>query len=154
MHRQGELHVVGARPGIAGKQAHLYAVVKKKARAPVVRRPDFVGSFGRSQQYLWTAMRTLGSFTVEDLAVFASTDDVTIKPNTARKYIGALVRVGIVTVVEPPRFGKKGVLGATRGRWRLPASQNRGPNAPKIFQASFVFDPNRSEIVGESEVSS
>jgi hypothetical protein len=154
MARQGELTVVGARPGLAGKQAHLYAVAKAKVRAPVVRRPQYEGSAGRCQQYLWTAMRTLGTFGVEELAIFSSTDEVTIKPNTARKYIATLTRAGIVVVVEAPAFGKKGEIGATAGVWRLPVSKNSGPNAPKIFQASFVFDPNRGEIIGESEVSS
>jgi hypothetical protein len=152
MKRQGELKVVGARPSIAGKAAHVYAVVRIRAAAPVVRRPDFSGIFGRAQQQLWNAMRTLPNFSIQELAVAASTEERPVSRNTANKYVAALARAGLVAAIEPPAHGRKGRTGSVAGLWRLLKHHNRGPQAPQILQARFVFDPNRDQIVGESEV--
>jgi hypothetical protein len=152
MKRQGELKVVGSRPSIAGKTAHVYAVVHIRATAPVVRRPDFIGMAGRAQQQLWNAMRTLPNFSLQELAVAASTEERPVSRNTANKYVAALARAGLVAAIEPPAPGRQGRTGAIAGMWRLLKHHNRGPLAPQILQARFVFDPNRDEIVGESEV--
>lgn len=152
MKRQGEIIVVGARSSIAGKQAHVYGVFRMRREAPVVRRPDFTGRLGRAQQQLWNAMRTLPNFSIQELAVAASTEERPVSRNTANKYVAALARAGLVAAIELPVHGRKGRTGAIAGMWRLLKHHNRGPAAPQILQARFVFDPNRDEIVGESEV--
>jgi len=97
-------------------------------------------------------MRTLPQFTIQELAVAASTEERPISRNTANKYVAALARAGMVAAIEPPAAGAKGRVGAVAGLWRLLRGHNRGPEAPRILQARFVFDPNRDEVVGESEV--
>lgn len=155
MKRQGELMIVGSRKsGVGGKTAHLYAVVKQRSTPPVVRRVTFSGALGRAQQQCWNAMRVLPQFTIRELAVAASTEEHPVRENTANKYVAALHRAALIIAVDPPAFGKKGRIGACPGTWRLKKSADSGPRAPQIFQAKFVFDPNRSRIVGESEVSS
>lgn len=149
----GVLKVVGARKAIAGRDAHVYAVAIKAAKAPVQRRADYTGERGRIQQQLWTAMRTLGQFGIRELAAAASTDDLAIKPRTAEEYVRRLTRAGVLIVVEPYAKGKPGATGARAGVWRLKKSADTGPRAPKVFKATIVFDANRSAIIGESEVS-
>jgi hypothetical protein len=151
MTRQGELKIVGSRPAMAGKRAHVYAVVRIRATPPKLER-GFEGVLGRVQQQLWNAMRTLPNFTIQELAVAASTEERPVSRNAANKYVCALWRAGMVLAVERPVFGRKGVSGVAPGLWRLLRQHNRGPAAPQILQARFVFDPNRDQIVGESEV--
>ncbi len=154
MKRQGELKIVGERDsGVGGRSAHVYAVVQNRRVAPVVRRASFTGDLGRRQQYLWSAMRILRQFTIAELAYSASTDEVVILQNTARKYVAALEGAGVLVTVRQPAAGKKGQVGAQPGAWRLRKSCDTGPKAPQIFEAKFVFDPNKSRIVGPAEVS-
>jgi len=152
MRRQGELVVVGSVPGIAGKERYLYAVKRKREKAPVVRRPDFKGALGRAQEQLWNTMRMLKeSWTLSELALTASTEEVLVSRNTANKYVAALVRAGIVQAVKAPTFGAKGHMGAVAGRYRL-TRKITGPKPPQVLAAQFVFDPNSDKIIGESEV--
>lgn len=149
----GAIKQIGARKSSGGLPAHIYAVAIRTAKPPVRRRPEYTGARGRIQQQLWTAMRTLGTFTTVELAAAASTDTLVINQRTAEAYIRKLARVGVLLVVEPYAKGKPGRTGARAGAWRLKKSANTGPLAPKIFKAEIVFDSNRAEIIGESEVS-
>lgn len=153
--RQGELKIIGARPTLGGKSAHVYAVVRAKVTPPVVRRPTYEGRLGLCQQNLWNAMRRMSHFSLQELCFAASTEGVTIPRNTASKYIAALVRADLIQVVEAPCAGKKGHVGAVAGLWRLKKSAAAlGPKAPQIFQAKFVFDPNNGRVIGQAEVQS
>jgi len=152
MASQGELKVVGSEPGIAGKDKHRYAVSRLRMKAPVVRRPEFKGTLGRAQQQLWNTMRMLKeSWTLAELVLTASTEEILVSRNTANKYVAALARAGIVQVVKSPAYGQKGKLGAIAGRYRL-TRKITGPKPPRILAAQFVFDPNSDKIIGASEV--
>lgn len=152
MARAGELKVIGARPGIAGKEKHLYAVVRPRLTPPTVRRPDFIGQAGQAQQQVWNTMRMLSIWTLEELALAASTEERSVSRNVANKYVAALVRAGVVSVVKGPAFGEIGHIGARCGFYKLNPAANSGPAAPQVLKAKFVFDVNRQKIVGESEV--
>lgn len=152
MLRQGAIKTIGGRKSAMGQPANLYAVAVKSAKAPVQRRPDYQGSRGRVQQQLWTAMRTLGTFSLVELAAAASTQERPVKLRTAEEYVRRLTNAGVVAVVEPYAKGRPGASGARAGTWRLVKRADTGPLAPKIFNASIVFDANTLKIVGESEV--
>jgi hypothetical protein len=152
MNRQGELKVVGSRPTRPGcKAAHVYAVARIRTERPVVRVRESVSRRGRVQQQLWTAMRTLHNFSSQELAVAASIEECIVSRVATVNYIRFLSRVGMLIAIEEPAT-KKGHQGMIAGRWRLARVHNTGPLPPQIFQARFVFDPNRDQIVGESEV--
>lgn len=136
--REGYLDVVGELPAStpAGRPFKRFAV---KVTAPLDapfekfdRRPQL----GGGQQQMWTVMRALPSFTSRDLAVHASTDEVTISAETARVYCWRLRKAGYLLE-----------LGRT-GRWlvlRLKPGMNVGPKPPAIIDAgSVVADRNRS----------
>jgi hypothetical protein len=152
MVRQGELKIVGSHPSTGGRTAPVYAVVQIRTAAPAIRRANFIGLQGRAQQQMWNAMRALPNFSLDELAVAASTEERPIHRNTASRYVAHLTRAGVLVAVKPPLKGKKGHAGAVAGIWRLLKSRNSGPAAPRIHQCSFVYDPNRDEIVGGSEV--
>jgi len=151
MSKQGELIVVGSEPSYAGRKKYIYAVRKPRAKAPVIRRPDYDGSkFGRSQENLWQTMRMLkDSWTVEELALAASTEETPVQRATAKQYVIQLIRVGIVQVVKERSWSQKGCVA---GRYRLSRAANSGPLPPKVLEAKFVYDQNRQKIIGESEV--
>ncbi len=152
MVKQGAIKEIGARKSSIGLPAKIYAVAIKAAKAPVQRRPEYAGTRGRAQQQLWTAMRTLGTFSVAELAASASTPEVQVRPRTAEEYLRRLTKAGVLIVVEPYRKGAPGAPGARAGTWRLRRSADTGPLAPRVFNASIVFDANTQKIVGESEV--
>ncbi|MFT4098461.1 MAG: hypothetical protein QM651_15190 [Rhodoblastus sp.] len=150
----GAIGAVGARKSSIGLPAKIYAVAIKATKAPVQRRPDYQGSRGRIQQQLWTAMRTLQTFRLPELAASAATEECPVKLRTAEEYVRRLTRAGVLIVVEPYKRGGNGRgVGAKAGVWRLKKSADTGPLAPKVFNATVVFDANRSAIVGQAEVS-
>lgn len=152
--KEGLVKVIGGKPSAGGVKIHVYAVTKISTMAPVLRRPDYTGVRGRSQAQVWTAMRSLGAFTLRELAVAASTDDHVVKPRTAEAYVRMLMKAGIVVAVEPYAKGRKGRpfgAGAAPGTYRLTRAGNTGPAAPKVFKASIVFDPNKNRVVKVAE---
>ncbi len=150
----GALRVVGARKSSIGLPAKIYAVAIKATKAPVQRRPDYTGARGKIQQQIWTAMRTLQTFRLAELAASASTEECKVPVRTAEEYVRRLTRGGLLIVVEPYKRGGNGRgVGAKAGVWRLKKSADTGPLAPKVFKASIVFDANRAAVVGQPEVS-
>jgi hypothetical protein len=152
MAKDGELKVIGARPGIANSEKRLYAVTRPRLTPPTVRRPDFIGVAGQVQQQVWNTMRMLSLWTLEELALAASTKERPVSRNAANKYVAALVRAGIVSIVKGPAYGEIGHMGARSGFYKLNPAANSGPAAPQILRAKFVFDINKQKIIGESEV--
>lgn len=153
MLKVGAIKTIGARKGpVGGAVQNLYAVALKAMKAPVQRRSDYQGVRGKTQQQVWTAMRTLGTFSLVELTAAASTPEHPVKPRTAEEYVRRLTNAGVLAVVEPYAKGKPGATGARAGTWRLVKRADTGPLAPKVFNASIVFDANTQKIVGESEV--
>jgi hypothetical protein len=150
--RQGELKVVGARPAEGARfAADLYAVVRIRSQPPIAHKGEPGIPGGQVQKQLWSAMRALESFSSQELAVSASTEECPVTRTAAVNYIRFLSRAGMLVVLQEPT-PRKGRRGTSPGRWRLVRAHNRGPHAPQILHARFVFDPNRDEIIGESEV--
>ena len=152
MRRMGFIKQIGETKTPFGTRANVYAVAKKSAKAPVARDPDYQGLRGRMRQQMWTAMRVLPAFSQRELVVTASTDVVMVSDASAKAYCRHLVNAGVLQIVKPCERG--GGAGSSAAVYRLKKSANSGPQAPRIFAAAIVFDPNRAEILGEAEVQS
>jgi hypothetical protein len=138
--RVGAIAPCGGRPGVAGRTTTLYRVATPMAAAPILRRPDFADDRGRRAQQLWTAMRGLRVFGIAEIAVAASTDEITVSPRRAREFIRDLVTAGYVAEVGQ-RSGP-----FQQAQWRLLPHMNSGPRAP-AFTKQGVVDRNRPMAV-------
>lgn len=119
-----------------------YRVVNLNAPAPVVRRATFTGERGRIQQQIWTTLRGLPQFTIRELAIEASTDEVAVKERAAKDYVKALLDAGYLAAIVPSQAL------TVRGVFRLKPTMNTGPKAPALFKACFLFDRNTKAPVG------
>ncbi len=128
----------------------LYALKTDRREAPIERAKE-PSPTGR--QAMWTAMRTLAQFTVAELAACASTDERPVSARAAHLYVQRLVDAGALQVLRKPARANGRPLGATSGLYRLAKSADTGPEAPKLLNASLVFDPNRRRILGDAVVS-
>lgn len=128
----------GAGPGA---RAVVWRLKRTHGPAPRLRR-DGTEIPLDGQQRLWIAMRSLGVFSVAELA-YAATLDAPVPPNTAASYVRRLQAAGYLV--------RQGDC------YRLKPSMNTGPEAPKILRTHTVWDPNRRALMGQAttdEVSS
>lgn len=143
----GYVDVVGERDhGQHNTPAKLHRVKIKSAEAPRLRR-DGSKAPPSAQAHMWRTMRSLRQgFTHAELAYYASTDDLAIKPITAKSYVQRLADAGFLQLIEPAKNSGGFAI------WRLKPSMNTGPLAPQVLRTRFIFDPNRKAIVGEPSV--
>lgn len=120
----------------------VYRLLKRPSATPCINRDGSIGKQGRGQEQLWNAIRTLKAFDARELAIAASTEDVSVGVETARTYVFHLENAGYLQVL---RAGK----GRTASIWRLRPSMNTGPKPPKILRSKMVYDANRNEIMGK-----
>ena len=132
--RAGYVTAVGQRRLPNGYRAKTFAVNVTRPDAPF-EKPAAEPRLGAAQRQLWIAMRGLGTFTGQELALAASTDEVVVSPAVARKYVAALRRAGYVQAL--PGQGRRHV------RMRLKPSMNTGPNPPVLRGDGSVVDRNR-----------
>ncbi|MGO3934736.1 hypothetical protein [Rhodopseudomonas pseudopalustris] len=103
----------------------------------VITRDDTAPPFNPELQQLWTTMRTVQSFTAEELAYDSSTPDCSVSSAIAENYINRLIASGYV-VQNKRRVGANSVA-----VYRLKPAMNSGPMAPTIVALSdVVFDLN------------
>tara|TARA_R110002020_G_scaffold34066_35_gene103991 strand:- start:16831 stop:17448 length:618 start_codon:yes stop_codon:yes gene_type:complete len=119
-------------------------VVKKQAATPRIRHDGSVIEGASRTQAMWNLMRgpvgRLG-FNAVELAMLASTDEVTISKDCAARYIKRLDDAGYLVL------RRKG--GNHRpSEWFLLPDMISGPAAPKVLKSRMVFDPNRAEVMG------
>ncbi len=134
----GHLRAIGSRR-MRGVYGVVYAVVAPSIRPPVRHEP------ATAAQQMWTAMRTLDRFTVDELAAAASTEALTVSRRTAKDYVGRLARAGVLVQV-----GRCGGSSAPK-IWRLKPSANTGPRTPRRYRAAFMWDPNAGVALGLPE---
>lgn len=121
----------------------VYQVLQAPARAPCVRRDGSVAPerSPTAQDYMWRAVKMIGTFTARDLALAASTEEVPVTLSSARAYACALAHAGYLQIVE------KGRTNGTLTRYRLLMSANTGPRAPMIQTTRAVYDLNVRKVV-------
>lgn len=100
---------------------------------------------GRSIEQMWRSMGILGDFNYRDLAIAASTSDVSVNEEHAKHYVAALARAGYLVKTQT---GKHSV---SLARWRLIRSRNTGPRAPVVQKLEAVYDANLNQIVWQQE---
>ncbi len=120
---------------------NVYQLVRRQAATPIVNRDGSIGTQGLAQLYMWNAMRNLTQFDKAELAISATTDDVSVAIETARRYARHLQNAGYLQIRRP---GGSGVARI----WRLKPSMNTGPNPPKILSCKAVYDANLQKIMG------
>lgn len=94
---------------------------------------------GNGTAQMWRVMRTVKFFTVEELAVTASTAETPVSHLTARSYAYTLAKAGYLK-------RREGEGGVTRFRF----VRDTGPKAPEIQTTKQVFDRNTQEVVWPS----
>lgn len=137
----GAVAEIGKRRTATNRDAKLYRVNLNTAADPVARTCALPAQPGPVQTQIWTAMRGMGGFTTQELAVQASTDDIGVSRSAARDYAQALAQAGYLQELAPRQGRKLAVL-------RLKPSMNTGPVPPAVLSAGGVFDRNRNHIVG------
>lgn len=122
-----------------------YRVLKRQNATPAFSRAGHVGKKGLAQQYLWnTARRLTQGFTVADIALLASTDEVVIAHQTAKDYCRVLELAGLLRVINPNRRQKEHVVYALR------RAADTGPKAPVRYRVKLLFDPNTGLVIGDA----
>ncbi|GGB55312.1 hypothetical protein GCM10011316_29220 [Roseibium aquae] len=120
---------------------NVYRLLKRPSATPILNRDGSPGKLGQGQIQLWTAIRSLSAFDVNELAIAASTVDVPVRAKSAQAYIYRLELAGYLQVL---RKGKA----ATPGIWRLNPAMNTGPKPPKILRSKLVYDANLKQVMG------
>jgi len=126
------------RSGKRGREV-CYRIARDSRFAPRIRRDGSEIGTASRQDHMWRAMKMLGRFSVRDLSVAASTDEVHVASTHAAGYLARLARAGYVR-----RVGHNPTIYAM-----LP-SANTGPRAPLIQRVKQVFDPNLNKVVWRS----
>jgi hypothetical protein len=108
--------------------AYQYRIVRDGEAPPSARSPG--ATMGFRQQAMWTAMRSLRTFTPAELALAASTELISITSDTARPFIFDLKNAGVIVPIGGNTY-------------RLLPSRNSGPRAPIVLRKEgAVFDVN------------
>lgn len=92
---------------------------------------------GLGVEQMWRAMRIMKQFVTRDLALHATTDEVLVSDETAKKYCSMLLACGYLTCIEKATFERQATYRLTR---------NSGPLAPQIQRVKQVFDPNSKTV--------
>lgn len=111
-----------------------FDLVNDQLDAPRVTTGGRHSTKGMAALAMWRVIRMLSAgFDHHDVARLASTDDFTVKPETARKYVNVLARAGYFTTI-------KKATNNVAARHRL--KNNTGPHAPILTSVRGVFDRN------------
>jgi hypothetical protein len=84
---------------------------------------------------MWRTIRMHRRVDRRELAIYASTEDVTVSPQIAAQYLEALCRAGYLREVEPGRQHKAAA-------YLLIPSKNTGPRPPRVIHLRGVYDDN------------
>jgi hypothetical protein len=118
--------------------------------APRVRADGSPVTQGLPREQMWRTMRNKSTrdFDFRDLALWASTDEVTVSEVGAADYVKHLFKAGYLILVAPAKVGREARL----ARYRFDARRNSGPKPPMVQRMKTVFDPNVRKIVWFPEV--
>lgn len=123
-----------------GDAAQVYRLLQTPLIAPRVRRDGTVLPEPQ-QATLWRTLRMAKTVTVRELAELASTDDRPVRIDVAKRWLGDMMKAGIVTNVTP------GTGRTARATYRL--VRDLGPEPPRILRLHMVYDPNSRRVLGE-----
>lgn len=138
--RGGYVEQSGTKPQTGTGKSHqkVYKVIKPTKVAPRLKRDGSIVTAGLGNDHMWRAMKMIGRFTAQELALAASTSDVKVEKTTAKQYIHMLSKAGYLTDLG-------------NGVHSLLPSKNTGPKAPMIQRIKHVFDPNTGKVVWKED---
>lgn len=114
--------------------ASIWRLLRDAGRhAPRVTKNGAPVSMGQGRLQMWRAMRVLGRFTAQDLAIHASTEEHQVATNDAVTYCRFLWRAGYLT-----RQGQ---------HYQFVRRRYSGPQPPMIQRVKQVYDPNLEQVV-------
>ena len=118
--------------------------------APRVRADGSPVTQGLPREQMWRTMRSKSTadFDFRDLALWSSTDDVSVNEGDAKDYLLNLAKAGYLIQVSAAKFGKD----VRPARYRFDQRRNSGPKPPMVQRMKTVFDPNLRKIVWFPEV--
>jgi len=108
--------------------------------APRLRADGSIVSQGRINENMWRTMKILKTFDWMDLSRVASTDEIQVKPVTAKRYVETLFHARYLICVRGSAPGERAV-------YRFRAQMNTGNRAPMIQSDRSLYDPNLGKIV-------
>jgi len=118
---------------VEGERGRYLLVKDSGAVAPRLRRDGSEVTMGRGREQMWRAMRVLGSFSLRDLVVHATTEEHAVAENEAASYCQFLAHAGYLV--------RKG------SNYLFIRSRYSGPRPPMIQRVKQVFDPNLGKVV-------
>lgn len=130
----------------SGRNETVWRLGQSPETLPIIGRDGTVRRPRSVRQQMWNVMRGpsgRGGFSYADLVAYGSTDDLPVKPITAKSYIQELKRGGYLMQLHPGGPGTPAV-------WRLRPAMNTGPKPPMILTAKVIYDQNRSRVMGET----
>jgi Fe2+ or Zn2+ uptake regulation protein len=110
--------------------------------APRLNRAGQPVHQGLGVEQMWRTMRRLKEFTVDDLKLYASTDEVAVTLATVRDYCKMLLACGFLTCIQKANADRRATYRLTR---------NSGPLAPQIQRVKRVFAPNSKTVYRKGE---
>lgn len=128
-----------------GRLEACWRLLQNPEQAPIVSRDGSAFRPRSARQQMWNVMRGPSGrtgFTWRDLVAYASTDDLVIRPNSAKSYIQELKQGGYFIQLDPGGPNRPAL-------WRLRPAMNSGPLPPMVMRAKLVFDQNRRRVAGE-----
>ena len=140
---------IGERKAI-NERKHYRLVRDVGVEAPRLDRKGLPVMQSRGNEHMWRTMRIMGDFTPRELAMRASTPEVTITDSTAQSYVKCMSHAGYLTLVDAGHSYIRG-KGAKQARYRLIASKYTGPRPPMIQRTKSVYDPNLGKVVWQEE---
>ena len=113
---------------------------------PHVRRDGTEYTQGKGREQIWTVLPILKEFSVRDVVVHASTEQVSVAETTVQEYLKYLHKAGYLAMARPSRPGHKPGTGQ-QVRYRFLMAKYTGPKAPMIQRAIQLFDRNIEKVV-------
>lgn len=117
---------------------HLYHLQGERPVVAPRLRSDGSEVRNSSIENMWRTIRILGAFSARDVAAHATTGDVKVSEQAAKRYLSFLHRSGYL------RVQNKAIRRRTQTIYRL--ISNTGPMAPLVQRGKKVFDPNLGAI--------
>jgi hypothetical protein len=130
----------------SAKAGGLVVIAKRRGASvyAVAGLPPHEATAARTRRHLWTAMRTLSTFSLAELVAAASTDELAVSRRAALAYVRRLTIVGALIPLRPQT--KRGVT-----HYRLRPSADTGPLAPRDISAQTLIDRNTGKPIGGAE---
>jgi hypothetical protein len=118
------------------RKAHIYYTLINDTGhdAPRVRRDGTPVTQGNGRLQIWNAMQVLKTFSVQELAFNASTEQHTVAEAEAKTYCAALCKAGYL-------------IGQANQRYQLISAKISGPHPPQIQRTKQIYDPNLRKVV-------